>query len=188
MGEVMARGLNFVYAKEFIKKKYGDETFTRLLDRLPQEVKGIWEDAVLTDSYPFSAFKAMTAALSGELGALENREIAKMYEYIADRSLNVLYKMFFRMTNPSFVISNYPKLWRRFFESGTVEVPLSEKGYARVRFLLPEIFLDWLPPACLGYSKKAVEMAGGKNLMIKLENKSLSSENVWDIVYQLRWE
>lgn len=188
MGEVMARWINFVYAKEFIQKEYGNETFNRVFDRLPQEVKKIWEDAILTGSYPFSAFKAMTSVLSDESGTLKDGEVAKMYEYIADHSLNRLYKMFFKMTNPSFVISNYPKLWKRFFESGTVEVPLSEKGLAKVRVLLPEIFLDWLPPACLGYSKKAVEMAGGKNLVMKLEKKAQTPENIWDIVYQLKWE
>ena len=130
----------------------------------------------------------MTSWLSDELGALEDIEIAKMYEYIADKSLNALYKMFFKMTNPAFVIKNYPKLWKRFFQSGEVEVPVAEKGYAKLRFILPEIFLDWLPPACLGYSKKAVEMAGGKNLVMKLENKSLLSDNTWEIVYDLRWQ
>ena len=188
MEEITARGLNFVFAKEFILKEYGNETFNRAFDSLPQEVKEIWQDAVIIGSYPFSAFKAMTAALSDELGTLEDSEVAKMYEYIADRSLNALYKMFFKMTNPSFVIKNYPKLWRRFFKSGEVEVPVAEKGHAKVRFILPAIFLDWLPPACLGYSKKAVEMAGGKNLVMKLEKKSLLPNNVWEIVYALRWQ
>jgi len=188
MEEIMARGLNFVFAKKFIQKEYGNETFNRAFDSLPQEAKEIWQDAVIIGSYPFPAFKAMTAVLSVELGTLKDREIAKMYEYIADRSLSVLYKMFFKMTNPSFVIKNYPKLWSRFFKSGEVEVPVAEKCYAKVRFILPEIFLDWLPPACLGYSKKAVEMAGGKNLVMKLERKSLLPDKSWEIIYVLKWE
>lgn len=65
-------------------------------------------------------------------------------------------------------------------------MPVSEKGHAKVRFLLPEIFMDWLPPACLGYSTKAVEMAGGKNLVMKLEKKSLLPDKIWEIVYDLR--
>ena len=110
-----------------------------------------------------------------------------MDEYIADRSLNIVYKMFFKVTSPSFVIGNYPKLWRRFFTVGKVEVPLVEEGHAKVKFILPEIFLDWLPPACLGYSTKAVEMAGGKNLTMKQLSKFSLPNGEWEIVYELRW-
>ena len=65
------------------------------------------------------------------------------------------------------MIKNYPKLWNMFFNTGTVEVQVAGSGHAVLKFLLPESFNDWLPPACLGYSKKAVEMAGGRNLVMK---------------------
>jgi hypothetical protein len=69
-----------------------------------------------------------------------------------------------------------------------VEVPVAEKGHAIVKFILPEIFLDWISPACLGYSKKAVEMAGGRNLVIQQKSKSLLPDYIWEIVYELRWD
>jgi hypothetical protein len=189
MQEIIARGPNFVYAKEFIQTEYGEEVWENVLERLPEKAAAIWNSALLTIGiYPFSAFKAMTLAVSHELGTPTEAEIAKMYEYIADRSLNVLYKMFFKVTTPAFVIGNYPMLWDRFFTAGRVEVPRAERGGANVKFIVPEIFLDWLPPACLGYSKKAVEMAGGKNLTLKQQSKSLLPDGVWEIVYELRWD
>ena len=190
MEEVMARGPNFVYAKEFILKKYGEVVWETVLDRLPEDVAKIWAGTLFNlGEYPFTAFKALTLALSKELGTPTDSELAKMYEYIADRSLHVLYKIFFKITSPSFVISNYPKLWGRFFITGSVEVPLVTKGQARVKFILPEIFLDWLPPACLGYSKKAVEMAGGTSLqMEQLSKTSLPNDDVWEILYELKWD
>ena len=189
MADVLARGPNFVFTKEFVLNKYGKEMWERLVAGLAPEDEKVWTGPPLTyESYPFSAFKSMVSALSRELGTREDTETAELYEYIADRSLNVLYKMFFRLANPSFVIRNYPKLWERFFNSGKVEVPVAEKGHAVVRFILPEIFLDWLPPACLGYSKKAVELAGGRNLTMKEKSKSLYSSKEWEIVYELKWE
>ena len=64
-----------------------------------------------------------------------------------------------------------------FFNAGSVEVPLVEKGHAVLKFLPPEIFNDWLPPACLGYSKKAVEMAGGRNLTMQRSSFEKKSED-----------
>jgi len=74
-----------------------------------------------------------------------------------------------------------------FFNTGTVEVQVAESGHAVLKFLLPEIFNDWLPSACLGYSKKAVEMAGGRNLVMTKKSSGKFSEEIWETVYELRW-
>jgi len=189
MEDILARGPNFIYAKEYIQNQYGDPMWQKILDDLPGNASSIWKGTiVMVGTYPFSAFKTMSATLSKELGADHETEIARMYEYIAERSLNVLYKIFFKFMNPSFVIGNYPKLWERFFTSGKVDVQVAEKGHAIVQFILPEIFLDWLPAACLGYSKKAVEMAGGKNLIVQLVGKFQLELGLWNIGYELNWQ
>jgi hypothetical protein len=74
-----------------------------------------------------------------------------------------------------------------FFNAGTVEVQVAESGHAVLKFHLPEIFNDWLPPACLGYSKKAVEMAGGRNLVMIKNSAGKMSDELWETVYELRW-
>lgn len=186
--EILAKGVNFVYAKEFILKEYGEGVWVRALETLAYTERAFWGGALLIhESYPFSVFKSMVSAISKELGKPKDTEAARVYEYIADRSLNALYKIFFRFANPSFVIKNYPKLWDRFFNTGKVEVPVAEKGHAIVKFVLPEVFLDWLPPACLGYSKKAVEMAGGKKLTLTQTSKTSLPGALWEIVYELKW-
>jgi len=57
-----------------------------------------------------------------------------------------------------------------------------------VTFTLPEIFLDWLPPACLGYSRKAVEMAGGKHFAMRPLGKEEQYNKDWKISYKLSWQ
>ncbi len=189
METINARGPNFVYAKEYIEKKYGEQTWEKILNALPEEAAKIWRGTIMVGgAYPFSAFKAMVNILSKEVKFSEKMELSNMYEYIADRSLNKLYKIFFSFGNPSFVIKNYPRLWARFFTSGRVEVPIATKKHAVLKFTLDEIFSDWLAPACLGYSRKAVEMAGGKNLRIEQMNKNSLENNTFEINYALKWE
>ena len=110
-----------------------------------------------------------------------------MYAFIADRSLNSVYKFFFRFADPSFVISRYPVLWSRFFESGEVHVPLTEKGRAHLHFELDEIFLDWLRPACLGYSQKAVELSGGRGAELRDLEPARAAGDLWQVDYELTW-
>ncbi len=189
MKQVLAKGVNFLYSKRFIEAKYGGDVWARIMESLSKESQESWEAGILVNhEYPFTAFKEMISVLTRELESAKDSEIACIYEYIADQSLNKIYKIFFTFANPSFVIKNYPILWDKFFNSGKVEVPLSEKGHAVVKFTLPEIFLDWLPPACLGYSKKAVEMAGGRDLTMQAKSKSMVSAGTWEIAYELRWK
>ncbi len=188
MEEVLAKGVNFFYSKKYIESEYGTGTWNKVMNSLTKEEQEIWIGGILVNkSYPFSAFKSMVSALTRELGIKEHNEIARIYEYIADQSLNKIYKIFFHFSNPAFVIRNYPKLWNNFFSTGKVEVPVAEKGHAVLKFILPQIFLDWLPPACLGYSKKAVEMAGGKNMTMKELGKTQLNKDSWEIVYELTW-
>lgn len=187
--EVYARGPNFVFGREFIINTFGEDIWRTVLIHMPNSARMIWDQKLLAvGTYPFIAFKQMIQTLSTMLDDIEQKQTEQMYEYIADRSLNSLYKIFFSFSKPSFVISNYPKLWKRFFTCGEVNVPVSKKEYAIVEFLLPEIFLDWLPPACFGYSKKAIEMAGGTDLHMELKEKKRSGDDCWHFVYELKWK
>lgn len=188
MSEVLAKGVNFLYARQFIENEYGPEKWNAILRALPKGCHDVWSGGIMAHkSYPFSAFKEMTTALARESASLKKEQLARIYEFIADQSLNKVYKIFFSFTNPSFVIRNYPKLWANFFNSGKVEVPLAGKGHAVLKFTLPEIFLDWLSPACLGYSKKAVEMSGGRDLSINELSRNLVDQGTWEITFELRW-
>jgi hypothetical protein len=188
MSEVMARGPNFVFAEEFIRSNHGAVVWEQVLADMPAEARATWQEPLLvTGAYPFSAFKEMLAALARVVGEVPDQETAQMYEFIADKSLSSIHNFFFRFADPSFVIKRYPILWQRFFKSGEVRVPEAKKGEARLEFDLPEIFSDWLQPACSGYSKKAIEMAGGSDLRLKqIEQKELPG-GIWRTIYELSW-
>ncbi|HAV92354.1 TPA: hypothetical protein DCW38_04150 [candidate division WOR-3 bacterium] len=132
--EIRARGMNFIYAKEYILKTQGEEFWKTLISKLSFDSAKVWTSPLLSlSNYPFEVFKEMVYALSRELNADKITSTAEMYAYITDRSLNTLYKVFFRMANLSFVLKNYPKLWDRFFTSGEVTVPTPDKNTAQIK-------------------------------------------------------
>ena len=111
MKEVKAKGINFLFTKQFIIGKYGEQIWEKAIQALPKEEAEICRNATLaTENYPFYAYKSLISALSDELGKLQDAELALIYEYIAGQSLNKLYKFFFKFSNPSFVIKNYPSI------------------------------------------------------------------------------
>jgi len=189
MRDVEARGPNFVYARDYLLARIGERQWDDLVSSLPPEHKDVWTRRLLvTGVYPFSSFKAMLAALADFEGSKPAHETAKMYEYIAEQSLSTVHKFFFRLADPAFVIKRYPLLWTRFFNAGKVQVPHSVRGQAGLIFDVPNIFLDWLYPACLGYSSKAVEVSGGRNVALAETSRESTGSDDSRVGYRLTWE
>lgn len=188
MSDIVARGVNFVYAREFVIADRGEPAWPAVIQRMPADAAAVWaKPFTLLGTYSFSAFKALAPAIRGAGRFDSDETLAKMYEFIAERSLNSVYKVFFRLMNPAFVIGNYPKLWSRFFTAGTVAVSeLADEG-AVVTFTVPEAFLDWLPPACLGYSRKAVALAGGSELRMRAIPPVRLPNGEWEAGFRLAW-
>ncbi len=185
----IARGPNFVYSREFVKEHHGEEVWERVLQGLPPEAAAFWRGPLLvTGRYSFVSLLEMTRVLCDQTDMEGCEELSDMYAHIADRSLNTIYRFFLRFSQPSFVISHYPTLWKRFFESGRVEVPVAGDRAAKLVFEVPSIFLDWLPPACLGYSKKAIELAGGRDVRMDETGREKLSGDTWRVVFLLNWE
>ena len=184
---MLAKGPNFVFSRDYIQKQYGLPIWETMMAHLSIDAADVWQAAEIDQEYPFVFFKEGVAALSQSVGLPGELEIAEMYMYIADRSLNTIYKAFFQLTSPTFVLKNFPRLWDRFFTVGEVEVAILGEKQAQLTFTLPEIFLDWLPAACLGYSRKAVEMAGGNHLVMQQVTKAQVTDGSWQVSYKLSW-
>lgn len=185
----IARGVNFILARDYIRSTAGSDTWNRALARLSAAHRAEWERPLLPiGTYDFAAFKALAAAAADERNATSDAALAAMYAYIADRSLSTLYKVFFRLANPAFVVGNFPKLWDRFFTAGRVHVPMAERDRARLVFTVPEVFLDWLTPACLGYSTRAVELAGGSGVTVRAGDRRKRDDGLWDVEYEVTWQ
>ena len=68
MEEVLARGPNFVYGREFVRDEHGQGVWEQVLDTMPADAAAIWSGKLLiTGSYPFPAFKKMLAALEDDV-------------------------------------------------------------------------------------------------------------------------
>lgn len=169
-------------------EKFGHDAWERSLSRLGPADRRVWEQTLMhIGTYDFLAFKALAIAVAQETSGSGEAALAGMYAFIAERSLNSLYKIFFRLANPAFVISNFPKLWSRFFTAGRVEVPSAGAGRAELRFRLPEMFLDWIGPACLGFSTKAVELAGGRAVAVQETERRSVGGGDWELAYAVTW-
>ena len=63
MSEEVAKGVNFVFAREYVAKEHGDFVWQKALARLEEDHAKVWTGALVPFStYSFPAFKAMARA------------------------------------------------------------------------------------------------------------------------------
>lgn len=187
-GEVKAKGVNFVYFKKYVIDNHGDAYWKKLEDSMESSEKDLWEEVLVSGWYPFSSFKKAFFQYARLQGAQGQSSLPAVYEYIADCSLTTLYKLFFKVAqSPHFVLSNYPKLWSMFFDQGQVEALDNKNNQCTIRFVVPEVFLDWLPPACVGYTRKAVMLSGGRDVVVR-ERSRQKDGDLHVVTYFAEWK
>jgi len=77
-----------------------------------------WKGVLIaSNNYSFQALKVVSTNLPKLGGSNSQNEISRMYEFIADRSLNALYKMFFRYASPSFYTKELSQIMEPLFYS-----------------------------------------------------------------------
>ena len=70
------------------------------------------------------------------------------------------------------------------FSQGFDQYTEMTRGGARK---LNQMFLDWLGPACLGYSNKAVTMAGGRDVLVEERVRRQLPSGDWAVDFEIRW-
>ena len=63
---IQAKGTNFMYAREYITKTYGEAFFNSLIENMSAETVASWKHAIPISFYPFSHFKELTHYLAQE--------------------------------------------------------------------------------------------------------------------------
>ncbi|MCC6810159.1 MAG: hypothetical protein IT381_22200 [Deltaproteobacteria bacterium] len=188
--EPMVRGVNIVYTRKYILERDGSAVWEALVDSLPSDAaKQHWREiATMIREYPFSSFKAMIDAIAKKKGVSDADGSAELYYYMADQTLNLIYKIFFKLGSVSFVLSKYPQLWRRFFSFGALDVMEIVERRALLRFTVPEVAVDWVHSACFGFSKRAITLAGGSNVTQKETSRERLPSGEWQVLVQLGWD
>jgi hypothetical protein len=83
----------------------------------------------------------------------------------AREDLTSIYRVFLRIAAPQRVLEHIPRLWRMYFDFGTVTVTINDRG----RFVgechgIPAHLLDWASGGWRGFVPTAIELAGGKRV------------------------
>lgn len=171
----------------FFQEKLGKETYAKILAKLGPADREAIETVVLQSAwYEYSlVLRIMEAAEEFYKGTGPKSMAWEMGRFSAEYGLKTVYKIFFKVADPHFIISRASKIFGNYFDAGSMEVVSLEKHAAHIRvrgFDQPcQAFCD----RAQGWMERTLELAGAKSVVIT-HPKCAAQGGAW-CDYMGRW-
>jgi hypothetical protein len=147
----------------FITERFGSDAVRRVAAELPAEERAAVEAGLLASTwYPFSLLLNLSRAIEKHFGRDVPRIQHEMGRASADYALTIVYKLFFRIASPQFILSRAASLFRNYYTTGELRVVVAETGHAVLELGGFEEPPREMCPRLGGFYERTIELAGGK--------------------------
>jgi uncharacterized protein (TIGR02265 family) len=160
------KGTAVLASVRFVRDRFGEPALTRVLDALTSEDRSLLSKNILVSAwFPMSLLLRFMVEAERQL-APEEPELARaMGRASADYGLTTVYRMFFRVASPEFIIGRATRVFGSYYDTGNV-VPI-ESGPGHAIFTLEGF--EGAAQFCariLGWMERTLELAGAKDIQI----------------------
>ena len=158
------KGTAVVASMRYVSERFGAGALTDVLGALPEEERSVLEGSVLAASwYPMPTFLHFMQEAEKKLGAQEPDLIRRMGRASAEYGVTTVYKIFFKVGSPEFIIGRAARVFGTYYDTGKLTVVETRAG----RAILDLEGFEGAPQFCArirGWMERTVELAGGKDL------------------------
>ena len=167
MAAVQIKGTALGSVQRYVHEHFGEDEWRAMVAALaPAERQPIEHGILVSAWYPFGLFIAIVRAAEAQLGTRVPRLHREMGRAAADYGLTTLYKIFFKVGSPQFIITRSAKVWRTYYTSGDMTVPVCEDGHAVVELVGFEEPARELCERLPGFFERTVELSGGREVRL----------------------
>ena len=186
MGEPRAKGVNFRTFVKVLRKLRGERITEATLDLAPSELARNFRAGLVFSGnwYPLSWYADLHRAAQKATGA--GPELARTIGLEAVRDdLSGIYRIFLLVVSPEFVLGKAPLLFNTYYDTGTMAVGESSRGWARARWTGCTGFDRNLWLDVEGSCQAGLEAAGAKDVAIKVTSGGGDGETAMEL--EARW-
>jgi hypothetical protein len=181
------KGVSFQHLREFVKKTFGDDAWEMAVGIVDPESRAIMSGDILASAwYPYTAYIDVQRIVVERLMGGDVRRAREIGAYDLEAGLNGVYRAFYRIGTPAFIIRMSALLWRQYFNLGKMVIESSGPGHAIARI---EGFVPPYEGCCwdiFGSMVRGLELSGAKSIQADHTACPLKGDSV--IRYEARWE
>ncbi len=172
---------------KFVQSKFPDR-YQEWFDSLPKESQSIYADAILsTRWYPLNEAAIIPTTQVGRIFYSNTKKGAwETGRYSASSALTGIYKVFVKLSSPTFVIERACKIFSAYYDEAEIEATDKKKNSVVIRIL------KFDPPSAVieyriaGWMEVALELSGCKNVKIVIPRSLSRGAKTTDFV--ISWD
>jgi hypothetical protein len=171
----------------FVRERHGEEALARLVGALSPHHRAALDARVLPQAWvPFELFVELGEAADRLFGRGDLALCYEMGRYAAEVNLPTLYRLFYRLGSPQFILRKAAQLWSVHYDSGKLAAFDEGKNGARLEIV------DFERPhrahclSVLGWATRSIELSGGVVLGAEEERCRTRGDETCELA--LRWK
>lgn len=161
------KGTAILATVRYLGETFGPRALGAILAELAPDERRCIEDGLLASAwYPFPLLLKLMRLANDHHGLREPDLCRSIGRASADYSLKGIYRVFFKLGSPEFVIAKASTVMKTYYSTGDMQVVVSEKGHAVVQM---EAFADPAVELCQrleGWMQRTLELSGGKDVRL----------------------
>lgn len=150
----------------WVRELYGEPGFRRLKDALAPEDRKALEGRILPHEWvPMDLLIAVSIELDRLYGQGDLELCREMGRYSAKANLPTLYRIFYTLGSPAFIVKRAARVWDVHYSSGRLDVETGKDAedieYARLRIIGFQTPHRAHCLSVIGWCEQSVELSGG---------------------------
>ena len=173
------KGTAILSTLEFIELKFGKDAINKIREKLSPEECEVLDGAIIQPVwYPFSLYVNLTKYMDQIYGISDLSLAKEMGSWAAAHDLKTIYKLFYKIGSPSFIIKRATKVFTTYFESGELKI-ISETKNSIIMELVNfcEVDLVFIQRVS-GFMQKTLELSGGIDAKVWGSQRPLDGKTV----------
>lgn len=130
---IQVKGSGFVHTLDYLEAEYGVEVVQDIYGAMTPEGARTVKRALVMTMYPVEFVGEFLDAIKAVLGRQDPEINFKINLAAARASFSTLYKLFFRLGRPAYIIGKAASVFGRFASEGSLDVVQSDKGLVSLR-------------------------------------------------------
>lgn len=168
LGGTLLKGMSYRTTLGFIKSKVGEEGLQKAIALMPEDARAVLQKGVLaTEFYPFEWIVLLQQAGLSVIGGDKRSVLREMGRFSAENALTTVYKIFFKVGSPEFIIKKATAVYATYFKGGgDIRMVEETKGFIRMQI---DRYPGGHPEFCRrldGYYEMILELSGAKNIQV----------------------
>jgi predicted hydrocarbon binding protein len=162
MAEVNLKGASLKSSIKFLTEKFGPEKYAAILAAMPVEDQLVIRNVLPHHWVPARSMVNLMHAAAKATGQDAKKLAFELGQYSAEDGLTTLYRLFFKVGSPEFIIGRAAKVWRNFYDVSDVTLHHVVSGHLNFRVNGMPIKDEILCERIRGWLFKATVMMGYK--------------------------